>query len=124
MRSNLRTLNSTTLSCIEDCSTCFVYRSIKILKNERFRYLIFKEFFSSNSLKNTTRSFLFQTRRNKIKLKIKIIILFFVNETRLLFTNEIKLFFANELLLVSEIRLLLKSRIKLFFASELLFVSN
>jgi len=33
---NLRALNLITLSCIEDCSICFAYYLIKILKNKRF----------------------------------------------------------------------------------------
>jgi len=45
MRLNLRASNSTTLSYIEDRSTYLTHRSIKILKNEELRYLIFEKYF-------------------------------------------------------------------------------
>ncbi len=41
---NLRALNLTTLSYIENRSTCLMRRSIKILKNKELRYLIFEKY--------------------------------------------------------------------------------
>lgn len=45
MQLDLQAFNLTILSCIENCLICFIYCLIKILKNKKFRYLIFEEYF-------------------------------------------------------------------------------
>ncbi len=41
---NLQAFNLTILSCIKNYLTCFIICSRKILKNKKFRYLVFEKY--------------------------------------------------------------------------------